>query len=170
MVKKFEEWRNGLTYEKANATLMSVLMIILVIGIVFGVTQLQLQPIEEIIQYVLIVGISILIFEIEIWLFLGRFLQVDAKKEKLKRQELRKIYSETFKKKTEIEIKYKGKEAPAGDAGEFYWDMKHCEEPHFWAQWQEEEENIYLELKDGVEHVRNWTISNIHFFDRYFDI
>ncbi len=173
MVEKLKKWRDNLSYEQANAIFWSVQKVILVCGLifvivsVFDVTQLKWIPIEDVVLFLFAGGLLFFILDVLLSVLLNGLLQLDDKEWKAKEQNLRKIYCETFEKKTEV--MYKEEKEPAGDAGEMYWDMKHCEDPHFFAQWQEDE-SIYLELEDGDQFVRSYDIGNMHFFDNHFKI
>lgn len=173
MVKKLKKWRDNLSYEQANAIFWSVEKVILVCGLILGIVsvfdvmQLKWIPIEDVVVFAFAGGLLFFILDVLLLVRLNGLLQLDDKEREAKAQDLKKFYCETFEKKTEVV--YKGKEAPEGDAGEMYWDMKHCEDPHFFAQWQEDE-SIYLELEDGDQLVRSYDIGNMHLFDNHFKI
>lgn len=51
--------------------------------------------------------------------------------------------------------------------GELYWDNKHCEDPHWFAKWQDDQ--IYVELKDNDKKIRDWNMC-LAAFDFLFNI
>lgn len=90
-------------------------------------------------------------------------------KEDFTENRLLKLYNEKLNKDEFIEVFFIDIEkGPSGNAGEFYWYKKNCRMPHFFAKW--EDEKIYVVLKDNDKFVKNWIISNLNFFDYYFNL
>lgn len=119
--------------------------------------------------------ISVTIELIFILLLLGYMSYfLENKLGKIKKKRLLKRYKEKLSenKFTEVffttEVEAPAGKAPAGKAGDYYWAMKHCNEPRWGAKWQQDEK-IYVVLKDGEKEVRNWTIGNLAFFDCWFE-
>lgn len=89
--------------------------------------------------------------------------------EKIREKKLCKRYKEKLSEDEFTEVFFTTEvEAPAGKAGDYYWSMKHCNEPGWFAKWQKDEK-IYVVLKDGEKEVRNWKIGNLAFFDCWFE-
>lgn len=118
--------------------------------------------------------ISVIIELIFILLLLGYMIyflenKLENKLGKIKKKRLLKRYKEKLSENKFTEVFFTTEvEAPAGKAGDYYWAMKHCNEPRWGAKWQQDEK-IYVVLKDGEKEVRNWTIGNLAFFDCWFE-
>ncbi len=129
----------------------------------FYLVKLDRDSIGMAVRYIVafIEALLVVILIIMLIIYTADFFNDKAKKKRYN------CYKEKLEEFTEVFFKDEFQK-PDGDAGEFYWDMKHCVAPRWFAKWQEDEK-IYVVLKDGDEKVRDYRIGNLSFFDLWFE-
>lgn len=162
MVKKFKEWWNQLT-SKQQVIMLVIIGIVDVVLLYLCIMNLESSDSVGI-SFIGCLGLTILlcflIFNL-LSIIVGQILK--AKDEKLLKRYEGKLSQDEI-----TEVFFKSEiQAPPGRAGEWYWDNKHCEEPHWFAKWQDDQ--IYVELKDNDKKVRDWCM-DLSVLDFYFNI